>query len=196
MSARYVALLRGINVGTAKQMAMADLKAVLERLGYADVRTYLRSGQAVFTADGGASAKTPTKIATKLATDIDQAITADLGMDVRVVVRSRAELAGVLESNPFATQDRVAKDPAKLFCIFLSDRLTAADLKAVDPAAYAPEEFHLARGGREIFLWLPDGMGKSKLGTVKWPRVTGRKDLVGTARNWRTTLKLLELLDG
>jgi uncharacterized protein (DUF1697 family) len=192
MSARYVVLLRGINVGTAKQVAMSDLKAVLEGRGYADVKTYLRSGQAVLTADGAASAKA----AAKIAADVDRAITADLGMDVRVIVRSRAELAAVLDGNPLATPERVAKEPAKLFCVFLSDRLTAADLEGVDPAAYEPEEFRLASGGREIFLWLPGGMGRSALGTVKWPRVTGRRDLVGTARNWRTTQKLLELLDG
>jgi uncharacterized protein (DUF1697 family) len=192
MSARYAALLRGINVGTAKQLAMSDLKAVLEGLGYADVRTYLRSGQAVLTADGPASVKA----AAKIAADIDHALAAELGMDVRVVVRSRDEIAAALEGNPFATPQRVTTDPAKLFCVFLSDRLTAADLTGVDPAAYEPEEFRLASGGREIFLWLPGGMGRSALGTVKWPKVSGRPDLVGTARNWRTAQKLLELLDG
>jgi uncharacterized protein (DUF1697 family) len=195
MSARYVALLRGINVGTAKQLAMSDLKAVLEGLGYADVQTYLRSGQAVLTADAPARSQ-PAKTAAKIAADLDHALAAELGMDVRVVVRTRDELAAVLEGNPLATPQRVATDPAKLFCIFLSDRLTARDLTGVDPAAYEPEEFRLASGGRELFLWLPGGMGRSALGTVKWPRVTGRTDLVGTARNWRTTQKLLELLDG
>jgi uncharacterized protein (DUF1697 family) len=188
-SSRYVALLRGINVGTAKQLAMADLKALLERLGHTEVKTYLRSGQAVFTADGAATAKT----AARLASDIEGAIERDLGLDVPVVVRSRAELAKVLGSNPFATPDR---DPARLFCVFLSEPVTTAGLAGVDPAAYQPEEFTLAPGGREIFLWLPNGMGTSKLGTLRWDRVTDRKGLVATARNWRTTTKLLELLDG
>jgi uncharacterized protein (DUF1697 family) len=188
-SSRYVALLRGINVGTAKQLAMADLKALLERLGYAEVKTHLRSGQAVFTAEGPATAKT----AATIASDIEQAIATDLGLDVPVVVRTRAELAKVLGVNAFATPDR---DPAKLFCVFLSEPVTAAELAGVDPAAYAPEELTLAPGGREIFLWLPNGIGTSKLGTVRWDRVTDRKGLVVTARNWRTTTKLLELLDG
>ncbi len=83
-----------------------------------------------------------------------------------------------------------------MFCVFLSAKLTGADLSGVDPAAYEPEEFALAPGGREIFLWLPAGMGVSKLGVVKWDRVSGNRQLVATARNWRTTLKLLELLDG
>ena len=189
-SGRYVALLRGINVGTAKQVAMADLKALLEGLGYTDVRTHLRSGQAVFTADGAAT----TKAAARLASDIEQAIEQQLGMEVRVVVRTRAELAKVLKANRFATPDR---DPARVFCVFLSEPVTAAALKAaIDPAAYAPEECTLAPGGREIFLWLPNGMGTSKLGTVKWDRALAAKGLVATARNWRTTTKLLELLDG
>ncbi|MDP9221060.1 MAG: DUF1697 domain-containing protein [Actinomycetota bacterium] len=185
---RYLALLRGINVGKAKQLAMADLKRLLEGLGYADVRTHLRSGQAVFTADGPATA---TGAAT-IGDDIEQAITEGLGMDVRVVVRTRAELAKVIKANPLATSDR---DPAKLFCVFLSAKLTATDLRAVDPSAYEPEEFTLGASGREIFLWLPNGMGTSQLGVVKWDRVTGNRQLVVTARNWRTTLKLLELLD-
>jgi uncharacterized protein (DUF1697 family) len=188
-SSRYVALLRGINVGTAKQLAMTDLKALLERLGYAEVKTHLRSGQAVFTAGGPATART----AASIASDVEQAIATDLDLDVPVVVRTRAELAKVLRANAFATPDR---DPAKLFCVFLSEPVTAAELAGVDPAAYAPEELTLAPGGREIFLWLPNGMGTSKLGTVRWDRVTDRKGLVATARNWRTTTKLLELLDG
>ncbi len=78
---------------------MADLKAMLEGLGYADVKTYLRSGQAVFTADGPASAKA----AAAIAADVERAIAEDLGLDVPVVVRSRAELARVIKANPFAT---------------------------------------------------------------------------------------------
>jgi uncharacterized protein (DUF1697 family) len=186
---RYVALLRGINVGRAKQLAMADLKALLEDLGHVDVKTHLRSGQAVFTADVSPSVKNTAR----LAGDIERAITRTLEMDVSVVVRSRAELAKVLKANRFAVADR---DPARLFCVFLSDPVTAHDLTAVDAASYAPEELALAPGGREIFLWLPDGMGTSKLGLVKWDRVLGKKGLVATARNWRTTQKLLELLDG
>jgi uncharacterized protein (DUF1697 family) len=189
---RYVALLRGINVGTAKQLAMADLKALLEGLGFADVKTHLRSGQAVFTASGPASGKAAGAASTAMAADIEQAIAADLKMAVPVIVRTRSDLAAVVKANQFATPDR---DLARLFCVFLSERLTAADLSAVDPATYAPEEFALARGGREIFLWLPAGMGTSALGTLKWDRAVGTKGLVTTARNWRTTLKLLELLD-
>jgi uncharacterized protein (DUF1697 family) len=192
-STRYVALLRGINVGTAKQLAMADLKALLERLGYADVRTYLRSGQAVFTADGPATAKAATRHARAMASEIEQAIERDLDLTVPVVVRSRTELATVLTANRFATPDH---DPARVFCVFLSEPVTAAALESIDLAAYAPEEVALAPGGRELFLWLPDGMGTSKLGTVKWDRALETKGLVATARNWRTTTKLLELLDG
>jgi uncharacterized protein (DUF1697 family) len=181
---RYVALLRGINVGTAKQVAMADLKALFEALGYADVKTHLRSGQAVLTADD--------KAAASMATDIEDAITRTLGMSVSVVIRSRAELAAVIKANRLVTPDR---DLSRLFCVFLSEPIKAADLSAMEPATYEPDQFVLARGGREIFLWLPDGMGTSKLGVVRWDRVTGHKGLVATARNWRTTLKLLELLD-
>jgi uncharacterized protein (DUF1697 family) len=188
MANRYVALLRGINVGRNKQLTMAELARVLDGLGYADVKTYRRSGQAVFSADAAATAKA----AEGLAADIDDAITEQLGMDVRVVVRTRAELAALLMANPFTDRE---SDPTKLFCVFLSHKLTKRDLAGLDPAAYEPEQFALARGGRDLYLWLPKGMGVSVLGAVKWERVTGQRSLVATARNWRTTTKLLELLD-
>lgn len=188
MSNRYVALLRGINVGRNKQLAMSDLAKVLDGLGYADVKTYLRSGQVVFSAD----AATTTAAVERLAADIDDAITAELAMDVRVVVRTRAAMAALLDANPFTAEE---SDPTRLFCVFLSDKLTAKDLSGVDPTTYEPEQFALARGGRDLYLWLPKGMGVSVLGAVKWDRVTGRTSLVATARNWRTTTKLLELLD-
>ena len=188
-SSRYAVLLRGVNLGK-RQLAMADFKELLEGLGYLDVKTHLRSGQAVLTDPSGGSATTAR---TRIADQVEQAIAKDLGMDVPVVVRSRAELAKLTKANPFVRPDR---DVARLFCVFLSDKLTAAELKEVDPEDYQPEEFALGAGGREIFLWLPGGMGVSKLGAVRWDRVTGHKGLVATARNWRTTLKLLELLDG
>lgn len=189
---RYAVLLRGINLGK-RQLAMADFRALLEDLGYLDVRTHLRSGQAVLTdPDGGAA----TTVAARITDRVEQAIAERHGMDVPVVVRSRAALAAAVKANPFVGAGQPTRDPAKLFCVFLSDRLTATDLKAVDSAAYEPEEFALGKGGREIFLWLPAGMGVSKLGIVKWDRVTGNRSLVATARNWRTTMKLLELLDG
>ena len=188
MTTRYVALLRGINVGRNKQLAMADLKSVLQGLGYADATTYLRSGQAVFSAEGASTAKA----ADAIAVAVDDAITEQLGMDVRVVVRTRAQVAALIKANPFTAAEA---DPTKLFCVFLSDKLTAGDLADLDPAAYEPERFALAPGGRDLYLWLPGGMGVSQLGAVRWDRVSGKQALVATARNWRTTTTLLELLD-
>jgi uncharacterized protein (DUF1697 family) len=185
---RYVALLRGINLGK-RQLAMPAFKALLEGLGHTDVKTYLRSGQAVFTAEGAASAARSRRIES----EIEEAIVAQLSMDVPVVLRDRAQIAKVLTANPFTAAE---SDPTKLFCVFLSEQLHTADLDGVDAASYAPEEFALARSGREIFLFLPHRMGTSKLGLVKWDRVTGKRSLVATARNWRTTQTLLRLLDG
>ena len=194
---RYAVLLRGINLGR-RQLAMADFKALLEDLGYREVKTHLRSGQAVLTDPAGGSAKTAATraAATRIADRVESAIAKEHGLDVPVVVRTRAELAKVIAANPFVRPGQPERDPAKVFCVFLSAQLTAADLTTVDPAAYEPEEFALGPGGREIFLSLPGGMGVSTLGAVKWDRVTGNRQLVATARNWRTTLKLLELLDG
>jgi uncharacterized protein (DUF1697 family) len=179
----YLALLRGINVGKAKQVAMADLRDLLTDLGFGAVRTHLRSGNALFTADratAGPAKGAPARIAAR----IEQAIQERLGMDVSVIVRTREELAAVLQANPLASAGR---DPSRLFVAGALDPKAIAD---VDPRRYAPEEFAL--GASEIFMWLPDGMAVSELAKVRWDRATG---LVPTARNWRTTMKLLELAD-
>jgi uncharacterized protein (DUF1697 family) len=184
---RYAALLRGINLGK-RQLAMPAFKAMLEGLGHTEVKTYLRSGQAVFTAEGAAGAAA----ARRIESEIEAAIAAEHAMDVPVVLRTRAQLAKAVKANPYT---EVESDPTKLFCIFLSESLTKADLD-VDSETYAPEEFALAPGGREIYLLLPNRMGTSRLGLVKWDRVSGRRSLVATARNWRTTVTLLDLIDG
>ncbi|HEY4868864.1 MAG TPA: DUF1697 domain-containing protein, partial [Candidatus Dormibacteraeota bacterium] len=89
----FVALLRGINVGRNKRLAMSDLRALLEALGYGDVRTHLQSGNAIFTTGRGAESKLEQQISAR--------ISADLGLDVSVLVRTSAELAAVAAGNPF-----------------------------------------------------------------------------------------------
>jgi uncharacterized protein (DUF1697 family) len=169
--ARQIALLRGINVGGNKRVEMARLHALLEELGYRDVRTYVNSGNVVFSG--------PRRSEKHLET----AIAKTFGFDVPVVLRSRDELADIVQANPLRD---IATDPAKHLVVFCSAE-ASTDL---DPADFAPETFHVR--GREVYLWMPGGIRDSPLAKLLANKSLGAKS---TARNWRTVEKLLELAD-
>jgi uncharacterized protein (DUF1697 family) len=177
---RYLALLRGINVGRNVRIAMADLRALLTAMGHTDVSTYLQSGNAFFSsADSDEDA---------LAAAIEDEITAKLGLSVRVLVRSQADLRRIVDANPLA---EVATDPSRLLVTFLSHPPDAAALQAIDAATYAPEV--MAVGEREIYVWFPDGVRKAKLNPPFFEKRLGTGS-AGTARNWNTVTKLLQLM--
>lgn len=178
---RYVALLRGVNVGGHRKIAMADLRGLLSGLGHADVSTYLQSGNALF-----ASAR---RGRDKLALEIERAITRELGLTVRCLVRSQADLRRVVAGNPLAA---TATDPARLLVTFLSDEPDPALLRALDPSAFAPDEFRASE--REIYVWYPEGVRNTKLTHAFFEKRLRRGGLVATSRNWNTVTKLLDLM--
>jgi uncharacterized protein (DUF1697 family) len=169
--ARQIALLRGINVGGNKRVEMARLRALMEELGYFDVRTYVNSGNVVFSGPRRSERH------------LEAAIEKTFGFPVPVVLRSRDELAAVVKANPLRD---VATDPAKHLVVFCAAQ-ASTDL---DPADFAPETFHVL--GREVYLWAPGGIGTSPLAKALATKSLGAKS---TARNWRTVEKLLELAD-
>lgn len=175
MPARYVALLRGINVGGHKKVDMAGLRTVLADLGFSDVRTLLNSGNAVFSA----STK-PT------AAPLEAAIRQRYGFDVAVTLRSAAEVGAIASANPFAEQ---AVDGSRYFVLFLDGPLARGVVKDLDAAAYEPELLHVAR--RELYAWLPGGLADSAL--MKQLTVN-RLAVTVTARNWNTVTKLNAML--
>jgi uncharacterized protein (DUF1697 family) len=171
---RFVALLRGINVGRAHQLGMPRLTELLTGRGYGNVRTHLRSGNVVLDSDLSEA---------ELAADLSGAIEQEFGFDVPVVVRTGAEVAAVVAGDPFAT---VATDPARYLVTFLPEPPAAAAVDALPPAASGE---YLVRG-RELYLWLPDGIANTPLAGWKWDRLLG---VAGTGRNWNTVRKLAEL---
>lgn len=170
-----VALLRGINVGKAKRIAMADLRAMLESLGYSDVRTQGQSGNVLFTATQQDGA---------LEQEITDSIKRTFGMEVAVLVRTGAEFAAAVSRNPFVARSVPA---VELHVCFLSATPTAAKVKSINPDDFAPDEFVF--GDRLIYLRLPNGVMGSTL--PDWDRVLGVR---ATQRNWNTTIKLLGLI--
>jgi len=170
---RQVALIRGINVGRAKRVAMADLRAMVADLGYGDVRTLLNTGNLVYTASGAAPAEAAARIEGGLA--------AKLGVAARVTALTAAELDEAVAGNPLLD---VADNPSRLLVAFLAhpaDRIRLAPLMNDD---WAPEA--LALGARVAYLWCPEGVLASSA-LVAVGRALG--DAV-TSRNWATVLKL------
>lgn len=179
MTTTYAALLRGINVGGNKKLPMAELRALLEGLGHGDVRTYLQSGQAVFTSGHGDEESHAAEIA--------GAIEKRFGFTVDVVVRDHAYLKAIADNCPFPAAELEAKQLHVTYC---SQPVAEDRFAEFDQAAYLPEEFRL--GDRALYLYVPDGLGRSRL-AVELARPRLNKGLIATTRNWNTVLKLVEL---
>jgi uncharacterized protein (DUF1697 family) len=173
---RQVALLRGINVGKAKRIAMADLRRIVEGLGYEDVRTVLNTGNVIFTGPDPTS---------ESAARIQGAIESDTGISSRVTVVSSEELETAVRENALAD---VATNPSRLLLAFLTDPADRARLQPLLDGEWGEEILYL--GARVAYLWCPDGVLASKL-----PEAIGRAlgDAV-TTRNWATVLKIHALL--
>ncbi len=177
--ARQVALLRGINVGGRKKVAMARLRELMEELGYSEVRTYVNSGNVVFSG--------PEQPPLEVARRLEEQLATTFGFDIAVVVRSREELAETVRANPLGA---IATDPARHLVLFLAVEPEADRVPELDTAEIAPEAFHLL--GREIHLWCPDGVNDSPLAKQMSEKRLG---VTATARNWRTVEKLLALAE-
>ena len=172
----YAALLRGINLGSHNKVAMPALRAVVEGLGGTDVTTYIQSGNVVLRSD---------KTAAALQAAVEKAIANEFGLDVAVFVRTEQQLAKVVDANPFVKR---GKDASKLHVVFLSANPKADGVKRLTSGDWGGDE--IAVVGSQAYLHCPNGYGRSKLGNAFVEKQLG---VAGTTRNWRTTLKLLEL---
>jgi uncharacterized protein (DUF1697 family) len=176
---RQVALLRGINIGPRNRIAMPELRALLEEVGFADVETYVQSGNVVLS--------TKLRPAT-VEQRIETAIAERLGLGIAVVARTRDELAAVVARNPLG---KVATDPRRYQVSFLDAEPAPEVVERLDALRAGPER--LAVHGREIYAWHPAGVARSKLWAALADRRLARK---ATARNWTTVTALLELAGG
>lgn len=170
--ARFVALLRGINVGTAKKVSMPDLSRVFEGLGARNAKTVLRSGNVVFDADQAPDARA-----------LEAELKRVTGVSATLMVLDAADFAAIAAANPL---DAVATDGSKLFTTFLSEPSPSAT--APDAAELEPEQLRL--GERAVYQWFPNGSQHSKLAKQFWAQFGG----VATARNANTVQKILTLL--
>ncbi len=169
----FIALLRGVNVGKAKRVPMAEWRVVLEGLGYAGVATLLNSGNAVFRARQAPPAR--------LAAAIAGALAAELKVDVPVIVKSADELAKVVAENPLAG---AATEPSRLLVAFAPDAAALAGLAPIAGLVAASEQFVLGR--HAAYLHCPAGILESRAGEA----LLGKLGRAATTRNWATVLKL------
>lgn len=173
----HVALLRGINVGGKNKLAMKDLVAMFTSAGCTDVRHYIQSGNIVLRADRATAKNLPAQISRR--------IREAHGLSVPIVTRTGRELASVVAGNPFLAE---GIDPSKLHVAFLADAPSRKALSGLDGDRCAPDAFAIRK--REIYLYLPGGMARTKLNNAYFDR---QLSTISTARNWRTTLELLRL---
>jgi uncharacterized protein (DUF1697 family) len=173
-----VALLRGINVGRANRVAMADLRTLFAELGYADVRTLLNSGNVVFTV--------VKKHTGDCAERIERAIEHRLGVTIRVMVLRGREVAEAVRDNPLGT---VADTPSRLLVMALRDAAAVARLTPLLKDRWAPEA--LALGKRVAYIWCAQGIHDSRL----WAAANRAVGEAGTARNLTTMTKLVAMVD-
>ena len=174
----YVAMLRGINVGGKHKLPMKELAEIVADCKCSAVRTYIQSGNVVFQAPRDAAPRLPQLLAKR--------IEERFGFAVPVIVRTRNELARVVLENPFIKEKLPEHE---LYLYFLADLPAADAVKSLDPKRSAPDRFRV--NGREIYLHLPNGMGRSKLTNAYFD---SRLSTVSTARNWATVNTLLEMM--
>jgi uncharacterized protein (DUF1697 family) len=173
--ARQVVLLRGINIGPKKRVAMPKLREVLKEAGYEDVQTYVQSGNVVLSTS---------KTAQQTARAVEKLIKENFGLEVPVIVRTKRELSAVVKRNPL---EGAATEAKRYQVTFFEAKPDAKLIRKLNELATAEEK--LAHSGREVYAWHPKGVARSKL----WVQLarTG-----GTSRNWTTVTKLLELAAG
>jgi uncharacterized protein (DUF1697 family) len=176
----YIALLRGVNVGGKNKLPMKSLGAICETHGCTAVRTYIQSGNIVFQA----SAKVAASFAGKVKLEVKKAF----GFETTVILRTAEELRLVTGNNPFL---KPGVDTKLLHVMFLADEPDLTDVVKLNPVCENDEAFSLR--GKEIFLYLPNGMGRSKMGGYAFDKVL---HTVGSTRNWQTVTKLLALAEG
>jgi uncharacterized protein (DUF1697 family) len=190
----HVALLRGINVGGKNILPMKDLAAIFEAAGCADVRTYIQSGNVIFSAPASSIRKLPEQIA--------QAIEKRFGFKSPVILRSSDDLTRIIHANPFlktgakgasakgTSAKGISADEKWLHVYFLAAVPEPPAVASLDPNRSAPDVFHVR--DREIYLHLPNGMGRSKLTNAYFD---SKLKTISTARNWATICKLLAMME-
>src|SRR3984957_16896222 len=176
----YISMLRGVNVGPHNRIKMEALRTLYTSLKLEDPRTYVQSGNVIF--------RTREANTAQLAAKIQKAIEKKLGCSPAVLLRTTTEMKRAIAANPFATRHDIV--PGKLLVTFLATEPAREAHAALETFKHHPEEIHLI--GRELYIYFPNGAGKTKL---PWSQVERFLKVTGTARNWNSVTKMLEIAE-
>lgn len=182
---KYVALLRGINVGGNTMIRMEELRRVFEALGFQNVVSYINSGNLAFDVSNRVLPGPPRETELALTEQIEKAIEANFGCTVSVMIREQREISDIIANNPFHGEYASHKE---MHVLFLKTPLTSEQIAQLQ--ALAPEQERFVASGRHLFVHLPMGVADSFLGRGQFER---KLKVTVTARNWRTVEKLAVL---
>jgi len=177
---RYIAILRGINVGTGRKVPMTDLKKLCENMGLQNVQTYIQSGNVVFEWSRSESIS-------ELETRLQKAFSESFGFDIPVLVRTAKEWAESIAQNPFLKEENVDIDRLHLTC--LKEVPSLELLEKIKMFQYLPDRYEII--GKDVFIFCAAGYGTSKLTN---PFFESKLRVSATTRNWKTVMKLIEMI--
>ena len=174
-----IAFLRGVNMVGHNKIKMTDLVSLMKKTGFKDAETFIQSGNVIFSNPLGLTEE-------EITYKIEGAINKKYGYNVTAVVRSEKEIRDVIALNPFLSENNF--DPAKMAVLFLTERPSPDQIFKVAKVDYPPDKFRIS--GPEVFIYCPNGFGRTKLYTNFFEN---KMKVVGTARNWNTINKILEI---
>lgn len=178
---RYIAILRGINVGTGRKVPMADLKSLCGKLGLLNVQTYIQSGNVVFELPQN-------KPLPELEACLQKAFSETFSFDIPVIGRTSGEWLGLVAQNPFLKEENPEVDRLHLTC--LKEMPSPEALEKIKTFQYLPDRYAIV--GREVFVFCSNGYGKTKIANDFFEKKLG---VVASTRNWKTVMKLHEMLE-
>jgi uncharacterized protein (DUF1697 family) len=173
---KFISFLRGINVGGNRSIPMAELKSLYEKLNFKQVATFIQSGNVIFECDETSG----------LPQQIEKKIRERYNFDVPVIIRTLEQMRDILQRNPFLKENGIHMD--KLHVTFLNEKPQPQLLDKMASISYENDRFEVE--GNEVFLYCPDGYGKTKLNNNFFEN---KLKLVATTRNWNTVKKLIEM---
>ena len=175
----FISMLRGVNLGPHNRIKMDALRTLYQSLKLEDPQTYVQSGNVIF--------RTKEKNTALLATRIQKAVEKAFGFSPAVILRTTSEMKKAIAANPFSERDL---EPGKILVTFLSAEPASEAERVLAGFKSHPEEIHLK--GRELFIYFPNGAGRTKL---PWSQVEKLLKVTGTARNWNSVTKMLEMAE-
>jgi uncharacterized protein (DUF1697 family) len=176
----YISFLRGVNMTGHNSIKMTELSAAFFSMGFADAETYIQSGNVIFSDPG--------KSLPCIGEQIEKTILERFGYTIPSMIRTKKELTDLFSANPFAGEPNF--DPSKQAVIFLHDEPSDAQIKKVAHIDYPPDKFMII--GKEIFIYCPNGFGRTKIYTNFFENKMG---VIGTARNWKTITTILNIAE-